>query len=263
MNIWKTRIGLLALGLALAAPLAAQQVAIPGSAREARSDAGSRAKLHTELASLYFQEGVPSVALEETAIAISADPGYAPAYSVRALVYASLRDFAAADADFKKAMGLAPGDPEIANNYGWYLCQHRNEPQAAMPYFLNAIKNPLYSTPDIAYVNAGSCAMKGGDLAGAREYLISALRMGRDGALLAQLQLARLAYQEGNTKEARNRLAEITRNVNSLPPDVLWLSIRIEHRLGNRAEEESLVSQLRRLYPNSDEYQEFLKGRYD
>ncbi|MDR2678092.1 MAG: type IV pilus biogenesis/stability protein PilW [Zoogloeaceae bacterium] len=263
MNIWKTHAGLLALGLALAAPLAAQQVVVPESARETRSDTTSRAKLHTELGSLYFQEGVHSVALEETAIAISADPGYAPAYSLRALVYAALRDFVAADADFKKARSLAPGDPEIANNYGWYLCQYRNEPQAALPYFLDAIKNTLYSTPDIAYVNAGSCAMKSGDLVSAREYLISALRMGREGAPLAQLQLARLAYQEGNAREARNRLGEVTRNRNNLSPDILWLAIRIEHRLGNRAEEESLVAQLRRLYPNSDEYQEFLKGSYD
>ena len=105
--------------------------------------------------------------------------------------------------------------------------------------------------------------MKTGDLVAARGYLIRALAMGRDSAPIAQLQLAKLAYTEGNIQEARNRLMEIMQRVNTLPPEVLWLGVRIEHRLGNKAEEASLVSQLRRLYPNSPEYQEFLKGNYD
>ncbi|MDR2165702.1 MAG: type IV pilus biogenesis/stability protein PilW [Zoogloeaceae bacterium] len=242
---------------------AGAQVVIPESSVTPQTDAGARARMHTELASLYFQEGVPSVALEEAGIAINVDPSYALAYSVRALVYASLRDFNSADADFRKALSLAPGDPEISNNYGWYLCEQRNRPQEAMAHFLNAIRNPLYGTPDIAYTNAGSCAMKAGDLVSARDYLTTAVRTGRGGALSAQLQLAKLAYQEGNMQEARNRLGEIIQRANTLPPDALWLGVRIEHKLGNRAEETSLVAQLRRLYPNSLEYQEFLKGNYD
>jgi len=239
------------------------QTIVPQSSLDVQTDARSRARMHMELAALYFQEGVPSVALEEAGIAIDIDSSYPLAYSVRALVYASLRDFNSADADFKKALSLAPGDPEIGNNYGWYLCQQKELPQEAMPYFLNALKNPLYSTPDLAYLNAGTCIMKTGNLVAARDYLIKALSMGRDSAPVAQLQLARLAYTEGNTKEARNRLMEIMQRVNVLPPEVLWLGVRIEHRLGNKAEEASLVSQLRRLYPNSPEYQEFLKGNYD
>jgi len=240
------------------------QTIVPQSSLEVQTDARSRSRMHTELASLYFQEGVPAVALEEAGVAISIDASYPLAYSVRALVYASLRDFNSADADFTKALSLAPSDPEISNNYGWYLCQQKEQPQEAMPYFMEAIKNPLYGTPDIAYLNAGSCAMKSGDLVAARDYLVRVLSMGRnESAPVAQLQLAKLAYTEGNTQEARNRLMEIMQRVNVLPPEALWLGIRIEHRLGNKAEENSLVSQLRRQYPNSPEYQEFLKGTYD
>jgi type IV pilus assembly protein PilF len=39
--------------------------------------------------------------------------------------------------------------------------------------------------------------------------------------------------------------------------------VRVEHKLGNDAEEKSLTAQLRRMYPSSMEYQEFLKGRYE
>lgn len=43
-------------------------------------------------------------------------------------------------------------------------------------------------------------------------------------------------------------------------PEILWLSLRVERRLGNKADEESLAAQLRRKFPDSSEYQEFLKG---
>lgn len=241
----------------------AQQVVLPESSREVQTDAGTRARMHMELSALYFQGGVPAVALEEASIAIDIDPSYALAYNMRALVYVSLRDFNSADADFRKALSLAPSDPEISNNYGWYLCLHKALPQEAMPHFQIAIQNPLYRTPDIALLNAGLCAMKSGDLAGARDYLTKTLVMGRESAPSAQLQLAKLAYMEGNAQEARNRLTEIMQQTGTLSSEALWLAIRVEHRLGNSAEEASLIAQLRRIYPNSTEYQELLRGNCD
>jgi type IV pilus assembly protein PilF len=227
----------------------------------AETDARKRARLHTELGAGYFQEGSVAVALEETGIAIKADPSYASAYSVRALVYAALREFSAADADFKKALNLAPGDPDVNNNYGWYLCQ-QGRARESITYFLSAIKNPLYSTPDIAYANAGTCALKAGDREGARNYLSQSLSFGGESAPVAQLQLAKVSYLENNLVEARNRLLDVLRQTQP-SAEALWLGVRIERKLGNQAEEGSMAAQLRRLYPASAEYQEFLKGNYE
>jgi type IV pilus assembly protein PilF len=255
------------LWILIVAPVAPTQaqVVVPESSYNTSSavatDARTRARLHTELGSAYFQDGNVAVALEEVAIAIKIDPSYASAYSVRALIYATLREFSSADADFKKALGLAPGDPDVNNNYGWYLCQ-QDRARESITYFLNAIKNPLYSTPDMAYANAGTCALKAGDLEGARNYLFQALRMNGDGAPMAQLQLAKLNYLEGNLAEARNRLLDVLQQTQP-SPEALWLGVRIERKLGNRTEEGSLAAQLRRLYPASSEYQEFLKGNYE
>lgn len=255
---------LLLAGLAGAALPLQAQVVIPESTHttQVATDSRTRARLHTELAAMYFQDGNMAVALEETGIAIEADANYASAYSVRALVHAELREFAAADADFKKAISLAPGDPDINNNYGWFLCQ-QNRAAESIAYFLSAIKNPLYSTPERAYSNAGACAIKAGDLEAAREYLLQALRRAQDGAPLAQLQLAKLAYLQGSLVEARNRFMEVMRVTAQPTPEALWLGLRIERKLGNKAEEESMAAQLRRLYPASPEFQEFLKGNYE
>lgn len=248
----------------LAATPALAQVVVPESHHSAPtgSDARNRARLHTELASMYYQDGNMAVALEECGIAVEADSSYASAYNVRALVNAALREFTSADADFKKAVSLAPNDPDVNNNYGWYLCQ-RGKERESISYFLNAIKNPLYSTPDRAYTNAGTCALKAGDLEGARDYLGQALRLAQDGAPLAQLQLAKLTYMQGNLEEARNMLQTVMKVMPQPNAEAFWLGARIERKLGNKGEEGSMVAQLRRIYPGSPEYQEFLKGNYE
>jgi type IV pilus assembly protein PilF len=252
--------------LAASSPVVRGQVVIPetGHTGQVSTDARTQATLHTELAAFYFQNESFSVALEESAAAIAADPTYAPAFTLRGLIYASLHDLAAAEGDFKRSLSLAPNDPEINNNYGWFLCQY-NDPvklKASIPYFLNAVKNPLYSTPGRAYTNAGNCALKMGDGEAARNYLLNALRVSQDGAPQAQVLLAQLAYAEGNLNEARNRLLEVFQLGWQPSPEALWLGIRIERKMGRPAEEKSLLAQLRRLYPSSPEYQEYLKGNF-
>ncbi len=252
---------ILAGGAAL--PALAQQAVEAQSQRPAYgTDPRARAKIHTELASLYFQDGNLAVALEELGVAIHADPGYAPAYNVRGLVRAYLRELTLAEEDFKKALGLASNDPEINNNYGWFLCEN-GKPRQAISYFLNAIKNPLYTTPDLAYANAGSCAVKAGDLEGAENYLTTAIRLNGPAALASRIHMANLQYAKGNLGEARKVLADALRVMEPPTPDALWLGLRIERKLGNREAESSFAAQLRGRYQESREYQEFLKGNFE
>ncbi|MDR0233630.1 MAG: type IV pilus biogenesis/stability protein PilW, partial [Zoogloeaceae bacterium] len=251
-----------ALSLSVMPEAAKAQVYLPDSSnvQPVSNDPRTQARLHTELAALYFEAGAFSVALEESNIAIAADSSYAPAFNLRGLIYATLRDNALAETDFKRSISISPNDPEINNNYGWFLCQQPDpaKQKAALAYFLVAVRNPLYETPDRAYVNAGSCALKTGDKEAARNYLLNAIRFAQDGAPTAQVLLAQIAYDEGNAVEARNRLLELFQAGWQPSPEALWLGIRIEHKLGNSMEKESLVSRLRRLYPASLEYQTYL-----
>ncbi|HEV2608658.1 MAG TPA: type IV pilus biogenesis/stability protein PilW, partial [Noviherbaspirillum sp.] len=45
--------------------------------------------------------------------------------------------------------------------------------------------------------------------------------------------------------------------------DVLWLAIKTERKLGDRAAETSLATQLRRRHPNSVEYAALQRGAFD
>ena len=79
-----------------------------------------------------------------------------------------------AEQNFERALALAPNDPEIHHNWGWYLCQHKREREALAQFEL-AVRNPLYRTPEIALVNAGRCAQAIGDVRAAEGYFRRAL----------------------------------------------------------------------------------------
>lgn len=249
-------------GTAAMCPAVAQQAVDSMQRPVYGADARTRAKIHTELGAMYFQDGNMAVALEELKIALEADSSYAPAYNVRGLVHTYLREMGDAETDFGQALKLAPNDPEVNNNYGWFLCQNGKERQS-ISYFLNAVKNPLYSTPDRAYTNAGTCALKAGDMEGAEQYLQQALRLSRDGADVARVQLATLYYRRGTLDEARRQISDVLKRMEPASPDALWLALRIERKLGNRQAESGFAAQLRSRYPASQEYQEFLKGNFE
>ncbi|MCL2524704.1 MAG: type IV pilus biogenesis/stability protein PilW [Betaproteobacteria bacterium] len=245
----------------LAVMLGAALGALAVSAQD-YGDSRSRAKIHTELGAAYFQAGNPAAALDHLATALKAESGFHPAYSVRGLVYGALKEYDKAEEDFQRALKLAPDDPEVNNNYGWFLCD-TGKARQSITYFLNALKSPLYETPEVAYANAGTCALKSGDLDGAQHYLLQALQLSHDGGLNARLQLARLFYLRGNLDESRVYLNEVLKQMASPTPEALWLAIRLERKQGNRAAESGFAAQLRGRYPTSPEYQEFLKGNFE
>lgn len=223
-------------------------------------DVHTRAKAHTELGSLYFQNGNLIVALEELTIAIAINPNYAQAYSTRGLVLYYVKEWASAEKDFQRALSLDSRDPEISNNYGWFLCQTGKEKES-IAYFRRAIDNPLYQTPETAYLNAGACYIKLGDLEQAEDYVRKNLRFSRDNPK-ALLLLARINYLRGNYDAARLHLNNVIRQTDP-DAETLWLALRIEHRAGDAVAEGSLIAQLRRKFPDSPEYQEFLKGNFE
>jgi type IV pilus assembly protein PilF len=221
-------------------------------------DPRTRAKLHTELGAMYLQSGNLTVALEELSIAILIDPDYATAYSMRGLAAYRIRELQLADQDFRRALSLDGKDPEINNNYGWFLCQVGREKEA-LSHIQAAMKNPLYKTPEKAYLNAGSCYARIGDLDTAEGYVQQSLRI-LPGNPPALLELANINYRKGDLELARQGLGDLLRH-NEPNAEALWLGVRIERALGNRSAEARYTSQLRRKFPLSPEAQELLKGK--
>jgi len=251
---------LLALAAGCAAPPVQGPVGNTGTIVGEPTAPRNRARIHTELATAYYTSGKMSVALEELRIAVAADPSYATAHGMLGLVYMELRENVLAQQSFERALAAAPDDPDINHNYGWFLCQIGRESDAR-PYFRHALQNPLYATPARTYAAAGTCALRAGDLATAEDSLQRALRIDPNLAV-AQLQLANLRYRQGRFDEARRILA-LHATLAKPSAESLWLALRVERRLGDRAAQQSYAMQLRRRFPNSPEYQALQRGNYE
>jgi len=219
----------------------------------------ARARIHTELAAGYFDLGNMGVALEEVTIAQQADPSYPPIYNVAALIYAALRDDRRAEENFNRALRLSPGDADINNNYGNYLCQRKREDEG-IKHLLIAVQNPLYQTPERSLINAGVCARRKGDDVSALQFFQRAITV-RPNQPQALYQLAELAFQANNFAAAQGylrRLAQVAPGT----ADVLWLGLRVERKLGNAVAEASYAQQLRKNFPDSKEAAALQAGRF-
>ncbi|MET0857660.1 MAG: type IV pilus biogenesis/stability protein PilW [Telluria sp.] len=222
-----------------------------------------RASIRLQLAVGYFQDGKLEVALDEVKQAIAIQPDFADAYGVRALIYSQLGQTALADENFQRAIKLAPGNPELANNYGSFLCQQGKGAQG-IALFESALKNPAYASPVKAMLNAGSCSLKMKNLEAAERYLLDALRYEPDHPA-TNANLARVYYERRDYTRAGffiNRVKAAAK-LDSLSPDVLWLAMRIDRKLGDKASEASLGTMLRRHHPGSPEYAAFQRGAFD
>ena len=238
----------------------------PGPTRESGQIVGeigeprNRARLHTELAALYFGRGNMTVALDELRTAVRADSNYAPAHSMFGLVYMELRENRLAEDSFERALRLSPNEPDINHNYGWFLCQSAREADS-IRYFLQAIRNPLYTTPWRSYSAAGVCSMRIDKAKDAEEFFLRALRQEPDEPA-SLLQLGQIRYRQGSLDEARKLVSRYNKLLTP-SPESLWLALRIEHKLGQRVAERNFATELRRRYPDSKEAQALQRGQFD
>jgi len=223
-----------------------------------------RANIRLQLAVGYYQQGKYDIALDEIKQAIAADPSYADAYGMRALIYTAMGQVQLADDNYRHALRLAPNNPDLANNYGSFLCQTANRPAQAMSQFETALKNPSYQTPVSALVNAGVCSLKTNNIDAAERYLLDALRYNPELPAVSS-GLARVYFERRDYKRAGffiNRLTEVSK-LDNLSADALWLAMRVQRKLGERSMEASLVAQLRRRFPGSPEYLAYERGAFD
>lgn len=220
----------------------------------------NRARIHTELGAGYYARGQYAVALNSLNTALAAEPSYAPAYNILALVRAELREDKEAEEAFRRAISLQPQYSEALNNYGLFLCQ-RGRVEDALTRFDAALANPLYATPETALANAGACTLAKGDVGRAEMYFTRALRR-EPGLGIALLGLAEVDYRAGRLLAARAKLKQLSAAAD-LNAQALWLGVRVERSLGDRAAESSYGAQLKRRFPEAIQTQWLMMGQYD
>ncbi len=206
--------------------------------------------VYVKLAVAYMQRDQLGVALQNIKKAISVDPNNGEAHNVMAIIYSRLGESALAEQHFKRSNELQPKNPYTLNAYGSFLCEKKRYKEAD-ELFNAALKNPLYTTPEVALTNAGICAKRANNLDTAEAYLRRALQYnGRFSQAL--FQMAQLSYDTGDSIAAKEFLNRYHR-VAKFTAQSLWLAIQIERKLGNKSAEASYSMQLRGSFPDSME----------
>lgn len=218
-----------------------------------------RAIIRVQLAASYFQQKRTSVAIDEANEALRIIPNFPAALGMLGIIYMELDDKVKAEDFFKRALQSAPRDSDINLNYGWFLCQTGRE-RESIPMFLVAANDRLYPAAAKGFQNAGVCARRIAKDGDAESYLRQALSLEPENSV-ALFHLAEIFLLKGDTtnaESANRRLLDLGANAQSI-----WQAIRIQRKLGNTAQVNSLATQLRRRFPESEELQRFIQGRYE
>ncbi len=228
--------------------------------QSADAEARRRAGIRLQLASSYYAARQYSVAIDEARQALALDPSLAAAHGLLGLVYMELDDRAQAEASFGRALKMEPENPELINNYGWFLCR-TGRARESIDYFQRAAGNKLYSTPALPMQNAGVCLMTLKDYAAAEAWLRRSFEADA-GSPVVKFQLARL-YLATNRLDRANFYFSLLEKDFEPSPESLWLGLRIARAQGDVRAERQYADQLRRRFPNSNEASLLRRGAFD
>ena len=222
--------------------------------------AESKAHGYFSLGAGYFSTGRTQIALDEARKALQVDSGHAPTHHLMGLIYVELGQDAQAGDAFRRALGVAPGDPDFNNSYGWFLCRQKRVAEA-MSHFATAAANPYYCCKARPYTNAGLCLMQNKDFAGAQAQFAKALEAD-PGNSEAMYRLAETAYRRGDHRRAHDLLIQYNQRFDPSARSA-WLGARAARRLGERHAETSYTEQLRGRFGDSPENALMMQGKYE
>ena len=203
----------------------------------------------------YLQQGMTERAKVPLKKALELDSADANANAALALVFQAELEPQLADEHFRKALSAQPKDARILNNYGSFLFEQKRYKEA-YERFEQAAADTLYPERSRVFENLGMTASRLGQRETARHQLEKALRLNRRQPR-ALLEMAELSYEDRHYVPARDYYERFSllseQNARSL-----LLGVRLAHVFEDRDKAASFGLQLKRLYPGTPEYQQYL-----
>ena len=222
--------------------------ACSSSPKKSEDDNRKAAETNTALGRQYMERGQYEISLERLKRAVAFDKTYAPAHTMLGVLYETIGELEDAEKEYQLAVRYDPKGGDVNNNYGAFLCSVGKRENVDQ-YFLTAIKDPFYNTPQIALSNAGSCALARGDLDKAESFLRQSLDYDdKNGAAL--LPMAEVSYRQGSYLRARAFLQRYEA-VGPSTEESLLLGFRTESELGDQKSAERYRAELLQNYPGS------------
>ncbi|MCD5982384.1 type IV pilus biogenesis/stability protein PilW [Pseudomonas sp. CDFA 610] len=212
-------------------------------------------KAYVQLGIGYLQQGQTERAKVPLKKALELDGLDAGANAALALVFQAEMEPELADQYFRKALSASRNDTRIVNNYGSFLYEQKRYKEA-YERFEQAAADNLYPERSRVFESLGMTSIKLGNREQAREQFTKALRLDSQQPR-ALLEMAELSYEDGHYVPARDyydRFSQLSeQNARSL-----LLGTRLAKVYEDRNKAASFGLQLKRLYPGTPEYQQYL-----
>lgn len=210
-----------------------------------------RAQLRLDLAAAYFENGQIEVALDEIKIALGIYTGFAEAYDLRGLIYASISMNELAQQNFRKAIQLRPKNARFWHNQAWFYCQTNRSDDAIGSFetSLGLAKSTELAKTWLAY---GICQARAKNWNHAESLLLKAY--GREPSnILIKLNLAEVFYQLEKYNMALQFIEEIKHNLIDKDAPLLWLNWKVHKKIGNDVVAREIEAEILQKFPNSPE----------
>ncbi|MFI8481646.1 type IV pilus biogenesis/stability protein PilW [Pseudomonas sp. NPDC078700] len=203
----------------------------------------------------YIQQGSSERAKVPLKKALELDSSSADAHAALALVFQLEMEPKLADEHYRKAISERPSDARLLNNYGSFLFEQKRYDQALEQY-KKAAQDNLYPERSRVFENLGVTALALNKPAEAKHYFERTLRL-NSRQPRALLEMAEISYKELDYVSAR-RYYDSYSLISEQNAASLLLGARLAKVFEDRDKSASLGLQLKRLYPGTPEYKQYL-----
>ncbi len=217
--------------------------------REAARDA------YVKLGIGYLQKGNTEQAKVPLKQALELDASNADAHAALALVFQTEMEPTLADEHYRKALS-ARRDARILNNYGSFLFEQQRY-QDAYARFQEAAEDNLYPERSRVYENLGLTSLRLGQRPQALQHFEKSLRLNRNQPRVL-LEMAQLSFEDRQYVPARGYYERYLALKGPQDSRSLLLGIRLAKVFEDRDRASNYAMQLRRLYPGTAEYRQYL-----
>lgn len=204
----------------------------------------------------YLKDDQPSDARRHFSRALELNDDSAMAHNAMALLYRYEGDAKLEEQHYREALSINDEYSTARNNLGIMLHREGRYEEAA-EQFRRAAEDPDYDSRANAYANLGEALLSADKIEGAKEALRRATRLNSSN-MRARMQLARLHFKQENYRRAYRYYRQYVDAVETQSASALWLGIRLAHELENKDDQSSYELALKRLYPDSEQYRNWV-----
>lgn len=215
------------------------------------------AKRYLDAAKAYIDERNTRKALAHLQKSETFQNKSAELFHTYALLYKVEGDAEREEIYYKKALRMDKNDSRTKNNYGSFLCLH-DKPQKGIKYLIEASEDYAYNGRAEAFVNRGVCELTLKDEKAAEYSFQQALRLTTQ-SIIPLIELADIYFKRNDFRVANLYYQQFVAKTPQQNARTLWLGIQIARSQNDKNAESSYGLFLQKQFPNSGEYQAYLK----